>query len=1306
MTVSPGTGPSGIVSYETIFSQNRSQNRWLPLTAAQRGLFFAHHLAPSNPCYTTAEVVELSGPVDAGRLAGALSQAYAEFEQLRATFRLTADGPEQRVRDSGAVLQVVPVGSAAEAEAWLRTDLARPMDLLAGDAVRTALLELPDGRSWWYHAAHHVVLDGYGVQQLFKRVAALYAAGDAAGRATGAHTTSLAQVVRAEPMDPDGAGAWAERLASMQDTVSLAGREADPAPAALKRSLVLTDAQTLALAQGARRLGVGWPDLFIAAVGGYIARMAGLAETRIGLPLMNRTIPGVGTLAAAQTVCTAMNVLPATVPVAGAVGDVLTAVAAEQAALREHPFTRQEDLARLLRRLDPAAQLFGAQVNIVPFELELELSAPDGVATGQVRNLTAGPVEDLTISLRGAPRRGRTVRLEVDANPLLYPADEIDLHLERLAAWLETYAAADPATDIRSLPLLTVRERALVTSGFNDTAVRRGSATLGERFAAQAARTPDAVALVFKGEERTYAQLHEAARRVASWLVRQGIGVGDVVGVALPRGFELYEVIHGIQLLGAVYLPLDPDLPQARVEGMLEDAAAKLVITPSTSVADRVGFDTPSLVPRDGGSTSWDAAYLLFTSGSTGRPKGVLIGHEAIDNRLAWMQHHLPLAEGDRVLHKTPISFDVSIWELYWPLQVGATVVIAEPGAHKDPRALAALISEQRVTTLHFVPSMLRAFLGDRVARERVAPDGRWNVKHVVTSGEALTADLVDGTAATFGVAPTNLYGPTEAAVDVTVWDTTPGEENVPIGRPIWNTTTYVLDADLEPVPVGVAGELWLGGLQLAHGYVGRPDLTAERFVETRYGRLYRTGDLAAWRPDGALRYLGRTDDQVKIRGQRVELGEIESAVVGLCPGAAAGVVGDRLVIWYVPENPDTESRLRESAAERLPESWLPHHWVPVAEIPLGTSGKTDRKRLAREAPPATDTGGTGEGPTGLLEQRVCAVVADVLELPVVPPDADFFALGGDSLRVLRLLAAVEEELGVELVLADVFAHPTAAGLAALVAAGGSATDETSELLTLRGGGVVGADAKAPLFLLPPAGGLGWCYTGLLRSLPTDQPVHTIQAPGIAEGIPEPVADLRELASRQLEVIRTVVGDGRFHVAGWSLGGMAAHEVAAIARAEGQQVGSVTLLDAYPSDQWHHLSEPTEQEALVGVLRLGGLEAPEAPDEPLGRARAIGLLQESGSAVGRLPEQVLEGCLTSVVEAARIVRTSSHSVLDGDLTVLVATAPREESWLDATGWKAYVTGEVRSVDVAATHGDLVRRPVVDEVGAVMARLLG
>lgn len=350
---------------------------------------------------------------------------------------------------------------------------------------------------------------------------------------------------------------------------------------------------------------------------------------------------------------------------------------------------------------------------------------------------------------------------------------------------------------------------------------------------------------------------------------------------------------------------------------------------------------------------------------------------------------------------------------------------------------------------------------------------------------------------------------------------------------------------------------------------------------------------------------------------------------------------------------------------------------------------------MAEIAPPASTEIVDGAVPRDLLEQRIARIIADLLGHIAVAADADFFALGGDSLSILRLLGRIEDEIGATVELADAFAAPTASGLATVITATNPRQrDDFSQVLTLRSGG-----DRAPLVLLPPAGGLGWCYTGLLADLPLDLPVHTVQAPGIAVGAPEPIGDLTALARRQLAAIRGIVGEGPFHVAGWSLGGMAAHAVATLARTEGQQVGSVMLLDAYPPEQWHHLAVPTESEALVGILRLAGLDAPD--DSDLERTGVIELLRRSGSALAALPTLVLEGCITSVIEAAQLVRTEPPGVLPGDLTLVVATAPRPETHLDPRGWEHHVGGEVRIVEVAATHGELVRRPAATLVAQAL-----
>ncbi len=1318
-----------------------TQDDWLPLTAAQQGLYFAHLLAPDSPAGTTAEVVEIAGDIDPDVLGTAVARTHQDFEQLRTIFRSTAHGPEQAVIEGvGHPWTVLDLSAGDEpavaAESWLRERLATPLDPATGAVVESGVIRLGTGQWWWWHLAHHVVCDGYGAIQIVRRVAEHYAHLVGPGASPSPVGTRLRQVVaedarvRSAEVAAGAAEFWDRRLGDAVDVVSLAGQVQGPEPVALRAGVEVSEELQSCILQAARRLSISWADLVQVAIGTYLARCRDLDRTRIGTPLMNRSRAGDGALASTYTVCTAMNVLPATVLAGSATwGESLAAFTLDQQMMRTHPFERQERLNRLAEHR--GGQLFGATVNLVPFSLDVGF----GAATGTVRNLTAGPVEDLTLTLRGTPGRRRVVRLEVDANPALYGAEEAREHLDRLLHWLRSCAEAEAGTRISDLSLLGPDEEHLVLETFNDTSHVRSSATLAQRFASRAERSGHDVALIDGIQEVTYLDLRQRVDRLARALLMAGVHPGDVVGVLVPRSVDLFVALHAAQRVGAVHLPLDADQPFDRLAQMLADAGSQVLLVPEdrhacAEVVARLATQVPGLLPLgvassapqiDLGPVPSDVtapAYLLFTSGSTGRPKGVLVSHEAIDNRLAWMQHEFPISTGDRVLHKTPITFDVSVWEHFWAFQVGATVVVAPPGTHRDPREIARLVTEHHVTVLHFVPSMLRAFLADRISRQMVRTAG---VRHLVCSGEALTHDLVAGCHEWFGIWPANLYGPTEAAVDVTCQQTEDLVQGaIPIGRPIWNTRAYVLDRAGSPVPRGATGELYLGGIQVALGYLNRPELDAERFVEDPFvqgGRMYATGDLARWNADGTLFCLGRVDDQVKVRGQRVELGEIEAAFSGV-PGAravAAGLVGapdaaQSLALWFVASNGiDPEAlrlRLMAAATGVLAQSLRPSHWIEVNEIPLSTAGKIDRRRLAATVPVPSAQDDLVLAPSGLAEQRLCQLVARVLELRTVGPEQDFFALGGDSLRVLALVGEIEDTLGVRLEVRHVFEHPTPSGLARLLAHDPPLGNDFAELLTLR----PGAAGVAPLVLLPPAGGLGWCYTSLLRHLPVQLPVLTVQAPGLDQGAPEPVVDLAALAERQLKAIRTVVGDGLFHVAGWSLGGMAAHEVAALAQSRGQRVGAVVLLDAYPAEQWAHLSQPSEAAALLGVLRMGGVDPREFADpdhtESLTRERAVELLRVGGSALARLPDPILAGSLASVIEAARVVRTSTHRRLQGDLHVVVATEPRPEHWLDASGWEAHTTGAVRHHPVASTHGDLVRPGPADRVGALLSDLVG
>ncbi|MET0133279.1 MAG: amino acid adenylation domain-containing protein, partial [Kibdelosporangium sp.] len=568
--------------------------------------------------------------------------------------------------------------------------------------------------------------------------------------------------------------------------------------------------------------------------------------------------------------------------------------------------------------------------------------------------------------------------------------------------------------------------------------------TLPELFRTQAAATPAATALVFDGVSLSYAEVAARVEHLSAVLRQRGAGPGRIVAVAIPRSIELVVALHAVVRSGAAYLPVDPDYPADRIDFMLRDAAPVLLLT-AAGVDVEPPHGIPSLVvdelpapagaeppAGDGVPSPTDPAYVIYTSGSTGRPKGVLVPHRGIVNRLLWMQSEYRLQPDDRVLQKTSASFDVSVWEFFWPLAVGATLVVAAPDGHRDPAYLAGIIQAERITTVHFVPSMLRAFTQEPASARCTG------LRRVICSGEALPADLAEDFRAMLPAGLHNLYGPTEASVDVTFWEyvVEPGAGSVPIGRPVWNTQTYVLDARLRPVPAGATGELYLAGIQLAHGYLNRSALTAERFVADPFGpagsRMYRTGDLARWRDDGVLDYAGRADQQVKIRGYRVELGEIEAVLVRHPAVRQAAVVlradqpgAQRLVGYLVAAEGVDLDEVRTLAADTLPDHMVPAAMLVLAEFPLSPNGKLDRKAL-----PAPALTRSGRAPRTDRERVLCDLVAEVLGCGAVGVDESFLDLGGDSVSSM-ILASRARQAGVPLTARDALVHRTVELLAA-----------------------------------------------------------------------------------------------------------------------------------------------------------------------------------------------------------------------------------------------------------------------------------
>ena len=1323
--------------------------------------------------------------VDGGELSGT-----AEAGEENAS-----DLPESALPDSDL---------PAPVRAWAQRLLAQPLATDEGVTLRSAVVRY-GGFLWVYHSFSHVVADGFAAFNGLSRVAAIYRALSAGQPVPATRRMSLQQLLDADDAastarDEDVAF-WEASGALEQEDTSLAGRTASPSAQSVRLAFSIDTPTQQALLDAAKQHTVSWPVLATAAVGSYLARVGGYPQASFGVPQMNRmfarTLPeatrALGT-ASAQTGCTAVNVLPVQVAATGPIAESLHSVKEQYARNAEHPLARQEDLERTARNAQ--SRLFGAQINVVPFDAVLPLAAPSkdesgaAVPTARIHNISAGPVADATFTLRGMPGRGNSISCEIDMNPALYTAEELERHAARLSEWLPAYAAEAQreGASLNNLGLATEAElatlRELTAPALTEHPMEYK--TLLGRFRDAVAAHPQALAVLDSapapGEvltpesERayafdralTYAELDERARALAAQLLDWGIRPSDAVGLRVHRGVEQYVALYALLYAGATYVPVLPDLPAERVGVMMEDAECSLLLhgpglqplsaeelnpqepqrhanlpqyvlseqtLPLLSAEEptRAPSSAPAAEELPGMKTGLDEdAYVLFTSGSTGRPKGVAISHRAIDNRLRWQQHQIPVGEGDRVLHKTPISFDVHVWELYWPLAEGAAVVIAAPEGHRDPAYLARVFAEQSVTAVHFVPTMLSALTSSPAARRILADAGfgqdrEQPLRYVVCSGEALQKDQVQAAGEVLGVYPLNLYGPTEAAVDVTFWETStdPQRESVPIGEPVWNTGTLILDPTGHPVPVGVTGELHLSGVQLARGYKNNPQATAAAFVEQAPAgalallngesqRLYRTGDLACWEilPDGraVIGYRGRTDYQIKVRGQRLELGDIEmalAAVEGVSASVALLYRGLRepalaavLEVGDVPAERAEQlvEAAREHCAQVLPDYMVPTLWHTLPALPVSPSGKADRKLLASlDLTPQTSD---AEGPHGLLEQQLCSIIAGVLGRERFGVDEDFFASGGHSLAALEVIAAVEEQLGLSVSIGALFAHPTVQALAASIAGERGEGAEFAPVLPLREQPTAhdATDAPAPLFILPPAGGLGWCYAGYLSHLPAQQGVYAVQAEAFSDPQAGFASSLQELAEGYLKLIEKTLAEcslpRRFALMGWSVGGTAAVQVAALAQAAGAQVERVILLDAYPSEQWQGVPAPDEQESFRALLRMGGLPEPAA-DERLDLPGTLERLQRAGSAMGYLPEEKLGVCLGSMRASAALMRGAEQAFFDGDV-LLVGVPHEDQPYLDAAGWAAHASS-FRSVLLEGTHPDLVNPARLAEV---------
>ncbi|MFI6997607.1 amino acid adenylation domain-containing protein [Nocardia sp. NPDC050175] len=1293
-----------------------------PVTPLQSGMLFHALLAESSvDVYTTQFVLDLGGDVHPGRMHAAAQAVLDRHDNLRVAFAEDAAGnPLQIVQDSLEVPwrlidlgQLEPDAAAQELADIKAADLADHFDMRTAPLLRFALIRSSADAFHLLVTSHHILIDGWSMPLLMKDLLTLYALGGNSRHLpkVPSYRGYLAWLV-AQKADA-AREAWRTALTGITEPTPLApvdpGREISAGVGEVGFELAQSD--TTALTRLASGLGVTVNTVVQAAWGLLIGRSVDRDDVVFGATVSGRPpqLDGVESM-----VGLFLNAIPVRVRLGATdtLGGLLRQLQGEQAGLLDHHYLGLSDIQEIIG----VEGLFDSLVVFESFPVDRDgldkASDIDGLSVTGV-----GAVNGTHYPLTIMVVLDSQLRVSVKYLRDLFDEAAAQALAQRLSALIRRFVT-NPQARIADIDVLLDSERAVLAAR-NATEVPDllDDSTLLTLFDAQVARTPDAPALRYGDVTLSYADLDLRSRALAGEIARWGIGAESRVGVAMRRGIDLVVTIYGVLRAGAGYLPIDPDHPSERNEYVLASANPACVLTTSadafvtdTDIAvvavdtlylplDAVSFTDPDVHPDN-------VAYVIYTSGSTGRPKGVVITHRQMVNQFRWAQWTYPHDAGDVVLHKTPITFDISTWELFWPLQTGASIVVAEPDGHRDPAYLAETIAEYGVSTVHFVPSMLDAFLGPE---SREFP----SLRRVFAAGEALTAETVAAfSAALPDINLVNWYGPAEATVvtDYPVDDT--AALTVPIGTPVANTQVHVLDRQLCPVPLGAAGELYLAGVQLARGYLGAPALTAERFVAHEGGtRLYRTGDIVRWR-DGALEYLGRSDFQVKLRGQRVELGEIETVLLALdsvrhaAVSLVSGTAGDRLVAYLVAMPGETidQTAALLHARGSLPSYMVPSAFLVLDALPLNASGKLDRKAL-----PVPELGARPyRPPTTPLERTIVEVFAEILGVDRVGLDDDFFDLGGNSLVATRAVSRLRTLTGAEVRVQWFFTDSTSGALATRILAA-LAGDHDYDLDSNAALGVLlpirtrvphDMAAAEPLFCIHPMYGLSWCYAGLARYVPASRPIFGLQSPALSEDGYLP-ASLAEMAARYVAEIRAVQPQGPYRLLGWSLGGVLAHAIATELQAAGEQVALLAMLDSHPDiDVTDFRAAIREALSELGIgadaLLPSDGDIHDLSDEALAALHAT--IPPDMAVL--TPERV-HRIYRSAVRSAELIAEHRPEVFHGRLDYYSAAGHDTA----AAGWQPFVDGRVEDHPIGVTHDQMTTPEALAEIGPSLSDLL-
>ena len=1072
----------------------RAADAIVPLSFSQQRLWFLYQFEPGNPFYNVPSALHLQGRLDVNALKQALQTLIQRHEILRTTIRDgDRDGngvssPQQVIHAEGAVtlqqIDLSPLGDRtwSEMEQLAAVEAHRPFDLRQGPLLRVTLLTLAEQDYVLLVTLHHIISDVWSAGVLVREMALLYQA-FTQGKPSplsplpiqyADFTLWQRQRLQGDYVDTQ-LGYWQQQFTPLPPVLQLPTDRPRPVVQSFcgdHRSFSLP----AGLTQGLKVLGqASGTTLFMTLLAAFkvlLYRWTGQTDIIVGSPIANRNQAATEGLMGLF-----MNTLALRTQLSGDLSFQALLERVRDMALgayshQDLPFERLVEALQLPRDLSHSP-LFQVMV-ILQNAPSPTLNLPDlTLRSLELPNRTAKL--DLTLVITEVDGQLQGV---LEYNTDLFEAATIDRLVGHFQTLL-TAIVANPETRLCHLPLLTASESIQLRQWAQAETCEIPPLCLHQLFEAQVEKTPDEIAIVFGQSSLTYNELNQRANQLARHLQALGVGPETLVSICVERSLAIVVGLLAILKAGGAYVPVDPNYPQGRLQFMLQDAQGPVLLT-QASLLEQLPQQSAQVFCLD---RDWplvaahcslnlnvevipdNVAYVIYTSGSTGRPKGVMNCHGGICNRLLWMQEAYGLTPKDRVLQKTPFSFDVSVWEFFWPLLAGARLIVAKPEGHKDSHYLIDLMVQQQVTTVHFVPSMLTAFLKDSGVNRLT------DLKRVICSGEALSMQLQRDFFAHLNCELHNLYGPTEAAIDVTAWPCRAGstDTSVPIGYPIRNIQTYILDTHLQPVPVGVSGELHIGGIGVARGYLNRPVLSQEKFIPNPFGegRLYKTGDRVRYRPDGAIEYLGRLDHQVKIRGFRIELGEIEAVLQQQDQVQEAVAIaredkpGQKQLVAYLVSSPSIPEKalvslsdLRQELLSRLPDYMVPTAFVWLNQIPLTPNGKIDRKALPAPHVDRASLTASFTAPRSQLEQQLATIWGNVLDVDTIGIDDNFFELGGDSILSLQIIAQADQA-GLQVTPKQLFQHQTIRTLAAVV--------ETVESALPDQGPVVGTVALTPL---------------------------------------------------------------------------------------------------------------------------------------------------------------------------------------------------------------------------------------------------